>query len=326
MSVLAVFAVNVMAEPVTLKFGLIDPEQAPPTKLVKAWATKVEKDSEGTLKIDVYPGGTMGRDPRSYYNSLMKGVLDIAWMICDYTPGKFPDDEVFHLPFMADNQLEGALAAQRMLDKGFLHGYNEMVVLSLGTTEPYYIQTKFPVKSASDLKGHKFRVADKTQSDMALELGITPVTGIAITKVAESLSMGVIDGTICDTMGLFPFRIADASSYHVKLPLGTVTILYAMNKKKYEGLPLKAKQAIDQNRGVPMTRMIYQGLHEVNQNLFDKLKNDPKHTVIIPTGTELESWRAAVMPVVDRWKKETANGEKLYQAYENELELIRAGK
>ena len=99
-----------------------------------------------------------------------------------------------------------------MLDKGFLRGYEDVVVLTLGTTEPYYIQTTFPVKSPQDLKGHKFRVADKTQTDLAVQLGITPVTGIPITKVAESLSMGVIDGTICDTMGLFPFRIGDATS------------------------------------------------------------------------------------------------------------------
>ena len=65
-----------------------------------------------------------------------------------------------------------------------------------------------------------------------------------------------------------------------------------MNKKVYEGLPSKAKQAIDKNRGVPMSKMMYQPLDQVNQELLGKLQNDPKHTVIIPTGKELEEWKA----------------------------------
>lgn len=323
---LTMFAVNVLAAPVTLKFGIIDPEQSPIATILKNWTTKVMQDSEGALKIDIYPGGTLGRNPTVYLKSVMDGVVDISWVVCDYTPGKFPDDHVFHLPFMAENQIEASLAAQRMLDKGLLRGYEDVLVLNLGTTQPYYIQTRFPVNSPTDLKGHKFRVADKTQADMMVQLGVTPVTGIAITKVAEALTMGVIDGTICDTMGLFPFRIGDATSHHVKLPLGTVTLLYAMNKKVYEGLPVKAKQAIDKNRGIPMVKFIYQPLHELNQQLLDKLKNDPEHTVITPTGKELEQWKAALMPVVEKWKKETPNGEKLFQAYKKELELIRAGK
>ena len=325
-AVLIMFAINVLAAPVTLKFAAINPAQSPAGKLEKQWSEKVMKDSEGTLKIDIYAGGTLGRNPTVYLKKVIDGTADIAWAIPDYTPGKFPDDVVFHLPFLAENQFEASLAAQRMLDKGFLQGYEDLVVMNLGTTQPYFIQTKFPVNSPGDLKGHKFRVADKTQADMMKQLGVTPVTGIPITKAAEALSMGVVDGTICDTTGLFAFRIADATSYHVKLPLGTVTIVYAMNKKVYEGLPAKAKQAIDKNRGSVFCKVFYQPLTEVNQKLFDKLQNDPKHTVTIPAGKEREEWKTALQPVIDAWIKETPNGAKLYQAYKNELELIRAGK
>ena len=326
-ALLIMWAVGALAaEPITLKFATVDPDQSTPNQLFKTWAEKVMKDSEGTLKIDVYAGGTMGRNPQVYLKSLMDGVVEMAWMVCDYTPGKFPDDHVFHLPFLAENQSEGALAAQRMLDKGLLRGYEEVVVLTLGTTEPYFIQTTFPVKSPEDLRGHKFRVADKTQADLVTQLGVTPASGIPITKTAEALSMGVVDGTICDSTGLFPFRIGDATQYHVKLPFGTVTLLYAMNKKVYDGLPPKAKEALDKNRGEAMNRHIYGNLDLHNQELLEKLQKDPKHHVFIPTGEDLEKWKVAVKPVVEKWIKETPNGEELLTEYKNELELIRAGK
>ena len=96
------------AAPITLKFATVDPDQSPVNKNFKAWAEKVMKDSEGTIKIDIYAGGTMGRNPQVYLKSLMDGVVEMAWMVCDYTPGKFPDDHVFHLPFLAETQSRGS--------------------------------------------------------------------------------------------------------------------------------------------------------------------------------------------------------------------------
>jgi len=317
----------VAGEPIALKFACFEPPKSAPFIFgYKPLVDMMNRDSGGTLDITTYPGGTLGRDPRLQLKLVMDGVVDFASIVSDYTPGRFPDNEVFKAPFYAQDQLEGSLAAQGMFNKGLLRGVDDMVVIGFRTTEPYYIQTTFPVNKPEDLKGHKFRVAGKFHADVLKHLGVSVVGTIPITKTAEAISRKVIDGTLCDTTGLFAFRIGDATKYHVKLPLGAITILLAMNKQKYESLPPQAKAAIDKHRGLPFVRMVSEAQNGMNKKLLAKLEKDPKHTVLIPSGENLQQWKAVIQPVTENWGKTTPNGEKLLKAYQLELDRIRAGK
>ena len=80
---------SVMAEPVTLKFAVVDPAQSPPVeKGYKPWARMIEEAAEGTLKIEVYPGGTLGRDSRVQLKLVTDGVADMAYIIPAATQGR----------------------------------------------------------------------------------------------------------------------------------------------------------------------------------------------------------------------------------------------
>jgi len=229
-STIVVFSMMIVtaasAEPIELKFACFEPPVADPVKYgYKPFIEMVNRDSEGTLNIKLYPGGTLGRDPRLQLKLVMDGVVDFASVVGDYTPGRFPDDGVFKAPFYAEDQLEASLSAQRMLDKGLLRGFEGVKVIAFRTTAPYCINTTFPVNKPEDLKGHKLRVTDPFHVKVATQLGISVVGGIPVTKLAEALSRKVIEGALNDYTMLFAFRVKDAAKNHVILPLGAVTLM-----------------------------------------------------------------------------------------------------
>ena len=313
-------------EPVTIKFATIQPAPAKIVKMVYVpWIEKVMKDAEGALKIDLYAGGTLGRNPNVQLKLLMDGMADIAWIVGDYTPGRFPDDQVFNIPFMLESETEGAYVGQRMLDRGLLRGYDDIKVLNLRLTGAYNIHTTFPVNKPEDLKGHKFRVAGRFQADLLRYLGVTTI-GMPITQVTESLSRGVIDGALTDIQVLKLFRIGDAAKHHLIIPMGAISMIIAMNKQTYERLPPKAKAAVDKHSGESFSRLFAEVAGGDEVKIFEQLKKDPERSVVIPAGEDLKRWKNSVQPAIDDWKKKTPNAEKLLQAFQEELDRYRAGK
>jgi TRAP-type C4-dicarboxylate transport system substrate-binding protein len=282
------------------------------------------KESGGTVDIEIYPGGTLGRNPRVQLKLVLDGVADLAFIVPDYTPGRFPDDEVFNMPFTAANGLEAAIASHRMFKKGLLSGFDDVVVLGHFSSMVLHLQTNFPVKKPGDLRGRKFRAANKFHADMLKSLGAIGI-GMPSPQVAENMSRGIIDGAINDNGALFAFRIVDVANYHNVIPLGCVSLAVVMNKKVYESLPAKARAAFD-NRGEDIVTMWYEKGQAENRKRFEGLKKDPKHTVTIPSPEDVKEWKAAIQPTVDAWLADNPKRQKLFKSYQEELKAIRSGR
>jgi TRAP-type C4-dicarboxylate transport system substrate-binding protein len=103
-AVLAYCATAAYGQTVTLKFATIDPAQGQNvTQVIVPLAKEVSEASGGALKLDIFPGGTLGRNPQQQLKLVVDGVADIAWVIPGYTPGRFDDTEVVELPFLINN-------------------------------------------------------------------------------------------------------------------------------------------------------------------------------------------------------------------------------
>jgi TRAP-type C4-dicarboxylate transport system substrate-binding protein len=324
--VLMVLLANIgAAEPIKLKFATMDPAQTPPVvKAYKPWLDRISKASNGTIEIEVYPGGSLGRNPTVQLKLVKDGVADLAFVVPAYTQGRFPDDEVFNLPFMATDGMEAALASHRMYKKGLLGGYDDVIVLAHYTTEMYYLHSTIPIRLPSDLKGRKFRAVNKFQSDVLKKCEAIGI-GMPSPKVAENMSRGVIQGAWLDNSAIFTFRVADVAKHHFLLPFGNASLAVVMNKKKFESLPPEAKAAINKHGGdiVEMWMKVIQG--HVNSGM-GKLKADPEHKIITPTSDEVKAWKEVVQPLIDEWKSNYPRGEMLIKAYQEELDRIRSGK
>lgn len=58
---LAAFSVTAQAQEVTLRFQhFVSPQSANPKYFIEPWAHKVEKDSRGRIKVEIYPFMQLG--------------------------------------------------------------------------------------------------------------------------------------------------------------------------------------------------------------------------------------------------------------------------
>ncbi len=55
--------------------------------ILSVWSQRVIEDSNGTLDIQMFPAGTLGRDPATHLDMARDGIADISYIVLGYTPG-----------------------------------------------------------------------------------------------------------------------------------------------------------------------------------------------------------------------------------------------
>lgn len=314
-----------LAETATLKFGVWTPEaEMTYQRVMKPFAERAMKDSDGTLKIELYPGGALGRNPAMQLKFVDDGVMDIAWHIPAYNPGVFTDDSVFELPNIIQNSTEGSKAAWRLYERGMLAGYDRYKMLGLFVTAPYTIHTSKKVTSMDDLKGMKIRAVGPTMIASVNTLGAA-AEPMPFGQIVEGISRGVIDGTTGHPIAVHDFGPAKVTRYHYMNNLGTVTLAIFMSRKSYDALPAKAREAIDKNSGEVLSKAFGEMSDVRNAELLEEWQKDRRRTVTVPSADEVKRWNETLAPVVADWRKNHKDGEKLLGALEAELAKIRAG-
>ncbi|HWE15964.1 MAG TPA: TRAP transporter substrate-binding protein [Hyphomicrobiaceae bacterium] len=315
------------AQEVTLKLSAFIPPQAPTfAQVIKPWAEAVNAEGKGVIKIDTFPGGVLGGNPGLQPKMVVDGIADIALVIPAYSPGRFPDNDVMELPSMAQNSTESSIAIYRLYQRQLLRGYEDFYVVMLGTTNPYAIHTRRPVKTFADVKGMKLRAGGPVASASLRALGVAPV-GMPITQVAENVSRGLLDGTGGDWDVMYSFRIIETANHHYMASvLGTVPVAILMSRKVYEALPEKARSIINKHSGEPMSRR-FGAVHDgIQKAKHAETVAAADHTMVFPPAAELAQLEKILASVTESWEKDHPNGRVLAAALKEELAKVRAGQ
>lgn len=268
------------------------------------WAKAVETQSNGRIRIEIYPSMQLGGKPPQLYDQVRDGVVDIAWTLAGYTPGRFPKLEVLELPFMAATAKGTSAAAHSYYE---LHARDE-----LADVHPLMVHVHGPgvlhmrdaaIRSLEDVAGKKIRVPSRPINDTLAILGATPV-GMPAPAVAEALTRGVVDGAVLPYEVTVALRVHELTNSHTELVadrgLYTAVFLFLMNKARYESLPVELKTVIDANSGLGLALSIGARWDEAEAEARAETRALGDEIVEI-SGAEYERWRAAAQPVIDQW-------------------------
>ena len=88
------------AQEVTLRFHTHVPPVAGSYKNLAWWAEKVEKDSGGKLKIQMFGSMSLGGNAPDIYDQVKNGTVDLGFTLPGYKAGLFPVTSAFELPFI----------------------------------------------------------------------------------------------------------------------------------------------------------------------------------------------------------------------------------
>ncbi|WP_407495699.1 TRAP transporter substrate-binding protein [Pseudooceanicola sp. MF1-13] len=302
----------------TLRFTTSLPTQAfIYSDILSVWAERVVADSQGTLDIQMFPVGTLGRDPATHLDMARDGVADIAYFIPGYTPGAMNEATILELPGSAPSATVGSVAATKMVEAGLFpgQGMEKVKILGMFSTAPTLLTTTTKVESLEDVAGLKLRGAGPTLLATIEAIGATPVGGITSPQIAESVSRGLLDGSVNEWVALTIFGVAETAKYHLDVNLGASPIMVAINKAKYDSLPEEARAAIDKHSGEAFARLWGEEFDGHIEKFRGAAMKDDERTFTTLSEEEQSKWDARLQTVVDNWIAETPNGQAIYDAF-----------
>ncbi len=311
----------VSAQEVTLRVHQFLPAQAPiPNNFIAPWAKKVEEESKGRIKVDLFPSMQLGGSPPQLFDQVKDGVVDIIWTLPGYTPGRFPRTEAFELPFIAGNGEQTSQAAWEFYEKHLKDELKDVKIIAVHTHGPGLIHAKGNgVRKLEDMKGLKLRAPTRIINELIKTLGATPV-GMPVPQMPEALSRGVIDGTVVPWEVTTPLKVAELVNTHTTFSgnrsLYVSFFIFAMNQAKYDSLPDDLKKVIDANSGMEASKWAGRVMDEGDVPGLEAAKKRG-NTIVELDAAETARWVEASQPVVDGWIKEMdgkgLNGKQLVE-------------
>jgi TRAP-type C4-dicarboxylate transport system substrate-binding protein len=292
---IAMAAPLVLAQPVVLKVAhFLPPSSNAHRNIIEPWCEKVERDSGGEVKCQIYPAMQLGGTPPQLFDQARDGVADIVWTVPTYSAGRYTKSEVFELPFMAVNAKQGSAALWEYTQKHSLDEFRGVKPIFMHTTEGYVLHANRMVKGMDDLKGMKIRTATRLSARMVTALGATPVQ-MPLPQVPDAISKGVIQGALVPWEALPATRLHEIVKFHLDVAPGSprfanTIFLFGINQAKYDSLTARQKKAIDDNSGLATSVWAGEkGFDAIVEPLFEARPRPRQHH---HADERRRSWRA----------------------------------
>lgn len=289
--------------------GAMAPAQ---TKMLEPWARAVEENSDGKVKIEIYPAMTLGGRPPELIGQARDGVVDLVWTVNGYTPGLFQRTEVFELP----NVFEGDPVAANLAlydlytDGDISEEYKGVEVMFLHVHAGQGLHTvDKEVRTPQDAEGMNLRIPTRTGAWVIEALGANPVA-MPVPELPQALAKKVVDGALIPWEIIPPLKIQDQTEYQIEGPdnqrFGTTTFQVSMNKARWDSLPDDVKQAFRDASGPEWWAEVGR-VWRATDDFGIKLATDAGNSHIVLSEDEYAAFEEAMNPVVERWTEEVSS-------------------
>ena len=295
--------------PVTLKVHhFLPPGSTTHAKLLVPWCERIEKESAGRLKCQLYPSMQLGGTAPQLFDQARDGIADVVWTLPGYTAGRFPRMEVFELPFVIGDAEAASKAAWEFYEKHARDEFREVRPLAVHVHDAGYLHTREKqVRTLADFRGLKLRAPTRQTNRLLAALGATPVS-MPVTALADAMSKGVIDGAVIPWEVVPAVKVQEIARYHTETDANmpamyTAVFLLAMNRKTYDGLPPDLRAVIDRNSGLGLSGQAGR-LWDEQKAPARRLALDRGNTVYVVPAAELVQWQKAAQPVLVDWVRD----------------------
>ncbi|GJL83682.1 MAG: C4-dicarboxylate ABC transporter [marine bacterium B5-7] len=285
--------------------------------VIEPWAQKLAEQSDGRIKVEIYPQMQLGGKPPQLLDQVRDGLADIVWALPGYTAGRFPKISVFELPFMVSNAEATSQALQAYYEKYARDEFADYHVLWFHTHARGLLHTREkPITTVEDFQGLKMRAANRSVGDALQALGASPVF-MPVPALPEALSKGVVDGAAIPWEIVPALKVQELAPNHSVIPgergLYTAVFVFAMNKEKYESLPDDLKAIIDQNSGIEMSKFTGHRW-DLAEGPGEQVAIDRGNPIVTISDEEVEKIREKTASVTAAWIENTDDGQTLYDA------------
>jgi len=221
------------------KYSNEQPETAIRSQSMLFFKERLEKESDGKIKVDLFFSGVLGNE-RELMDLVSTGALQ-------GTRGGFFNDvnpkfNLLTLPFLVSNWDEASNLVNSSLMKTINAGSrtNGFHVPATGISQGFRAHTnnKKPILTPRDFKGLKMRVPmQEVFIQTARAFGANPQELAAI-DIYQALQTGVIDGQDNPPSNIWDFKMYEVSKFLTVTNYATGPDPFIVNLKWYNTLPL----------------------------------------------------------------------------------------
>jgi TRAP-type transport system periplasmic protein len=284
-----------------MKYTHFQPAKNDQPKHVAALAFKehVEKATNGSVKVEIYPAGQLG-PAQQIMEGLRLGTVEMGVVHDGGIPGVYKTFNIFGMPFLFNNHahayavLDGKFGQELGEDMRKKTGIRLMGYADNGIR--HFTNSKRAIKSPDDMKGLKIRVQPSPVFVKLVEsLGASP-TAIDWGELPAALAQGTADGQENGVTNIMAASLYQHQK-HVTLD-GHVYSLHAylISDRFFNSLTDAEKKAVTE--GADKAKKIHRDMTREQDLSAKKVLSEKGMTVTELTPAEIDRFRKAAQPAV----------------------------
>ena len=250
--IISVVPFSLSAKEITIKLAHLNAQQPfdiPSAAMTAAFKSAVEANSNGEIKVELYPSGVLGKE-RETMVQVKSGVVQSYISSTGGMSTFYPMIDITNMPFAFSSYNVGYKVYDGSFGKAFaadIERKSGFHVLGFGESGGFFVITnsKREIRSPRDMKGIKIRTMTvPLHMEIIKSLGGSP-TPISWSEVYTSLQTGVVDGQ------MNPVSIINMAKFYEVQKYATLTnhiyapYIWVMNARFYNSLSPAHKAIID---------------------------------------------------------------------------------
>lgn len=216
-------------------------------RLVRQFASEVEKRTKGALKFEIYPGSSLMKT-MAQFSSMRKGALDMALIPLSYAGGEIPEVNIGLMPGLVVSYEQayswktkpvGIELNKLLLEKG-------IVLISWIWQAGGVASRSKPIVEPEDAKGLKIRGGSREVDMILKEAGASVVT-LPSNEIYAAMQTGAMDAAMTSSTSFISFRLEEVAKALTTGRTGAYWFMFEplmMSKSVFDALPKDQRDAI----------------------------------------------------------------------------------
>jgi TRAP-type transport system periplasmic protein len=306
----------VHAQDKTIKFATQNPKGHPIVMGMEKFAELVAAKSGGKMKVNLFPGGTLGSD-QANVSAIQGGTLEMASMNSGIFASQVKEFAIYDFPFMFANSKEADAVVDGPFGKKLHDKLQEKGLIGLAYYELGFrniTNSKRPITKLEDLEGLKLRVIpNPINVDWVKALGANP-TPLPFPEVYAALEQKAIDGTVINANKFYEVQKHVVLSNHQYNPQSVI-----ISKKFWDNLDAAQKKIVADAAQESAKYQREQARGQVAVALDNMKKSGMQVTEL--SAAETDKLRDKLRPVIAKFA--VTVGQDTVQSLQAELAKVR---
>ena len=287
-----------------LKYAHFQPAKDDQPKHVAALAFKeqVEKATNGSIKVEIYPAGQFGKDQPTM-EGLKLGTLELAVAHDGAIATVYKQIGVLGIPFLYENHEHAwRVYDSKWKDEMSADMIKKTGIRMLGVADNgvrHFTNSQKPIHTPADMKGMKIRIQPSPVYKTLVESLGASASAIPWAELPTALQQKVVDGQENGVTNILAASLYQSQKY-VTLDGHVWSIhAYLINERFYQGLTPTEKKAVDEaaQKAIAIHRKMTSDQDKNAKQILEKVGMQ----VYTPSAAQIGEFRQLAQPPVKQW-------------------------